>query len=264
MRHASSTAERPAFMQQQYAFAARIRDPRHAPAPADVPARRMALYEELFYNNINEALTNAFPVLRKLHTDVQWHTLVRDYFTTHRARTPLFHQMAREFIDYLQHERGSVAGDRPFMLELAHYEWVELELLGAEDELPPCNDSGDLLDNIPLLSPLTRLLSYHYPVHRIGPDYIPQHAAATPTHLLVWRDRQDEIGFMTLNPVTARLLQHLSGPPQASGRELLEQIAAELHHPNPQTVIEGGRAILEELRQRDILLGTHHAAGERE
>lgn len=263
MRHASGTAEMPAFMQQQYAFAARIRDPRHAPAPADVPARRMALYEELFYNNVNEALANAFPVLRKLHADKQWHQLVRDYFTTHRARTPLFHQMAREFIDYLQHERGSVAGDLPFMLELAHYEWIELKLLSTEDELPPCDGSGDLLDNTPLLSPLTRLLSYSYPVHRIGPDHIPQQAAATPTHLLVWRDRQDEVGFMELNPVAARLLQRLSGQPQASGRKLLEQIAAELHHPNPQTVVEGGRAILEELEQRDIILGTQDARGEK-
>lgn len=256
MHHASSTAELPAFMQQQYAFAARIRDPLHAPAPADVPARRMALYEELFYNNINEALANAFPVLRKLHDDAQWHALVRDYFSTHRARTPLFHQLAQEFLDYLQHERSSVAGDYPFLLELAHYEWVELELLSAEDSLPPCNPDGNLLDNIPLLSPLTRLLSYHYALHKIGPDHIPLQADDTPTHLLVNRDSQDRVGFMELNPVTARLLQLISEQPDMNGKQLLQQIAVELQHPNPQTVIDGGGAILRNLKQRDIILGT--------
>jgi hypothetical protein len=32
----------------QYAFAAHIRDPARAPAPADIAPRRMAVYTELF------------------------------------------------------------------------------------------------------------------------------------------------------------------------------------------------------------------------
>lgn len=251
----------PRFMQQQYAFAARIRDPDHAPAPADVAERRMTTYAELFYNNINDALSNAFPVLRRIHEDEAWHALVRDYFASHRARTPLFHEMPREFLHYLEHERGNREGDYPFLLELAHYEWIELELLTAGDALPPHRGDGDLLQDSPLLSPLCRLLSYRYAVHKIGPKHIPQQAGSEPTLLLVYRDLNDEIGFIELNPVTARLLQRLQEEPQYNGRQLLEQIAAELNHPNPHIVIEGGRAILDNLRQRDIILGTHPVGG---
>jgi hypothetical protein len=256
MYRASSTAEQPAFMQRQYEFAARIREPQHAPAPADVAPRRMALYEELFYNNIHECLSNAFPVLRALHSDDDWHLLVRDYFVSHRARTPLFYQMPREFLYYLQHERGAGEGDYPFTLELAHYEWIELELLTAEETPPHYHAGGDLLGSAPVLSPLTRLLNYRYAVHQIGPDNIPLHPGEHDTHLLVYRDLQDKVGFIELNMVSARLLQHISEQPQASGRQLLEQIATELNHPNPQTVITGGSEILRDLQQREIILGT--------
>jgi hypothetical protein len=256
MHRASSTAEQPAFMQRQYAFAARIRDPQHATAPADVAPQRMALYEELFYNNIHECLSNAFPVLRSLHRDDDWQSLVRDYFISHRAQTPLFYQMPREFLHYLEHERSTQKHDHPFMLELAHYEWIELELLTAEESLPHYHAEGDLLGSAPVLSPLTRLLNYRYAVHQIGPDNIPLHPGDAVTHLLVYRDLQDKVGFIELNPVSARLLQLISEQPQACGRQLLEQIAIELQHPNPQTVITGGSEILRDLQQREIILGT--------
>jgi hypothetical protein len=250
------TSAQPAFMQRQYAFAARIRDPQNAPAPADIDSRRMDVYEELFYNNIQEFLTNAFPVLRKLHDDEKWHAIVRDYFATHRAHTPLFHEMPREFLHYLQDERGEREGDYPFMLQLAHYEWIELELLTAEDNISNCDSEGDLLNGSLVLSPLTRILSYHYAVQKIGPDHIPQQPDETSTHLLVYRDLKDAIGFIELNPVTARLLQLISEHSAQNGQQLLEQIAAELQHPNPQTVIDGGHEILRDLKQRDIILGT--------
>jgi hypothetical protein len=36
----------------------------------------------------------------------------------------------------------------------------------------------------------------------------------------------------------------------------LSRIADELQHPQPQQVVEGGLAILQQLRQLDIILGT--------
>ncbi len=256
MPYAHNTSDRPAFVQHQYAFAARIRDPQNAPSPAGVDPQRMRVYEELFYNNIEAFLANAFPVLRTLYDDTSWHALVRGYFSSHRAQTPLFHEMPQEFLHYLQHERGAHEGNYPFMLQLAHYEWVELELLTAEDVITNVDSGGDLLAATPRLSPLTRLLSYDYAVQKIGPGHIPQQAEHEPTLLLVYRDLKDEVGFIELNPVSARLLQLIDEQPKKNGRQLLEQIAGELKHPNLQTVIDGGLEIMLDLRQRDVILGT--------
>ena len=117
------TADRRNFTAVQYAFARHIRDPENAAAPADVEARRMAIYCDLFYNNVESFIANSFPVLRRITPDDRWHAMLRDYFSRHRARTPLFPKMPQEFLHYLEHERDT-EGDPQFLLELAHYEWM--------------------------------------------------------------------------------------------------------------------------------------------
>jgi hypothetical protein len=49
-------AKVPEFQQKQYAFAAHIRDPEQNPAPAGVEDRRMAIYRELFFNNLHNLI----------------------------------------------------------------------------------------------------------------------------------------------------------------------------------------------------------------
>jgi uncharacterized protein len=194
-------------------------------------------------------------VLRRILPDPAWHELVRDFFARHRAYTPLFHEIPQELLRYLADERAVQPSDPPFLLELAHYEWAELALSIAEEELDweDVDPEGDLLAGTPALSPLAWSLAYRFPVHRIGPDYQP---GEQPTYLVVYRDRHDEVGFLEINAVTARLLEHVQDQPTAPGRVHLERIAGELQHPQPERVVEGGRQILEGLRQRDIVLGT--------
>jgi hypothetical protein len=172
---------------QQSRFAAHIRNPDKSAAPADVEDRRMAIYRDLFFNNIRKFLSTNFPVLRQLYSDGDWDILVRDFFTEHRCRTPLFPELPREFLQYLQEVRQTREGDPPFMLELAHYEWAELALSLDQHEFSnvAADPEGDLLDGIPVLSPLAWPLSYRFPVHRIRPDYQPAEAPAKATHLLV-------------------------------------------------------------------------------
>jgi hypothetical protein len=108
-----------------------------------------------------------------------------------------------------------------------------------------------------VLSPLAWPLAYRFPVHRLSPDYTPGTAPETPTFLVVYRDRGDRVGFLEINPVTARLLERLAAPDaEATGRVLLTRIATELGHPDPRVVIDGGADILEALRRRDVILGT--------
>lgn len=249
----------PAFQTKQYEFAAHIRNPGMNPPPADVEDRRMAIYRELFYNNIENFLCSGFPVLRTLYSDTGWHRMARDFFASHRCKTPLFSEISGEFLAYLQQERKPHPEDPPFLTELAHYEWVELALSVAEQE-PQCETidaEGDLLAGRPALSPLAWLLSYQYPVHRISTESIPEAPGEQPTYLMVYRDLQDRVGFMELNPVTARLVALIEENSGETGRQLLENIARELEHPNPEAVIQGGRQTLLQLRGADIVLGTH-------
>jgi hypothetical protein len=57
-------AKLPEFQKKQFAFAAHIRDPEHNPAPGGVEDRRMAIYRELFFNNLHNLIGTTFPVIR--------------------------------------------------------------------------------------------------------------------------------------------------------------------------------------------------------
>lgn len=248
----------PEFIRRQYEFAAHIRDPENNPAPDDVDGRRMAVYCELFYNNVEGLLCKTFPVLRKLHDDMAWHTLVRDYFARHRARNPLFLEIPREFLSWLEHEYTGAPGKWPFLYELAHYEWVELALSISEETLEQdgVDPEGNLLAGIPVLSPLAWQLVYRFPVHQISPDCMPATPGEQPTYLVAYRDATDETGFLEINAVTKRLLELIAEDTGSTGEALLLRIAGELSHPQPETVINGGADILKKLRGKDILLGT--------
>ena len=202
-------------------------------------------------------LSSAFPVLRRITPDTRWRAMARDFFARHESHQPLFHKIAEEFLKYLEHERGRVKGDPPFLRELAHYEWVELALAVAQ--APPfealADPDGDLMEQVPVVSPLAWALSYEFPVHRIGPDSIPRRPGDQPAHLVVYRNRDDEVKFMEINAVTARLLQ-LMAARRATGRQLLARLARELKHPQPGVVLAEGAGILSGLRERDIIIGT--------
>lgn len=241
------------FQDTQYQFAAHIRDPAHQAAPDHIEDRRMAIYRDLFFNNINGTLENAFPVIRSLFTEDNWLAMVRDFMIRHQSKSPLFIEIAREFMAYLDNERDSV-DDPPFLSELAHYEWVELALSIAEPEfrLTPLEADQDSLALEYTQSPLAWLLVYQYPVHKISPDNPPQQPSETPNCLLVQRNEDEQIKFIELNPVSARLLELLSQG--QTGYQAVEEIATAMQHPDPQVVENGARQMVADWLAKGILL----------
>lgn len=195
----------------QRALAARIRQPAQQPLLDGITAERMAVYETLFFNNIEGFISGAFPVLRRLFEASRWQRLVRSFIATHQARTPFFLQISQEFLAWLQQGYVAEVGDPPFMLELAHYEWVELALDVSDAQVPAQG-----------WSPLAWPLAYQWPVQRIGVDYQPLTPPAEPTCLLVWRDAQDKVRFMQLSPFAYQLAARLQAG-EAAEPALLEQ-----------------------------------------
>ncbi len=250
--------------EQQRAFAAYIRDPGAHPAPPDIEARRMAIYRRLFFNSTVKFLDNCFRVIRRILPKAHWQAITEDFFAHHRCRSPIFADIPREFVDYLRTERTPAPEDPPFLAELAHYEWVELALTLAED--PPADEAldsaGDLLGGVPVWSSTAWPLFYNWPVHRIGPDFKPGPGDTEPTFLVVWRDRRDQVRFMTLTTATARLVELINENRNQSGDALLQVLSKEAGHPDPDAFRRFGRDILEKFRANDMVLGARPIARE--
>lgn len=251
------------FRDKQYAFAAHIRDPANAPAPEGIEERRMAVYRSLFFNNLFSLLATFFPVLRKIHTKAQWQHFVRGFLRCHQAETPYFLQLPEEFLAYLQTEYEPTDGDYPFLTELAHYEYAELALSVSDEEndFSGIDPDGDLLAGIPVKSALAWSFAYRFPVHRISPEFLPEDPEAEPVYLAVYRDREDDVGFLELNAVTAALLEAIeNNEADLTGEALLRDLAGRINYADADALVRHGAAALYEMRQLDILTGTRSAA----
>lgn len=238
----------------QRRFAAHLRDPSHAPAPEGIAERRMQIYRELYFNNIQGLLAANFPIIARTLGEQRWLELVRGFCREHRAHTPLFPEIGQEFIAYLDAAAGD--DDVPWLLELAHYEWIELALKISDEPVPVHDPRGNLLDAIPVLSPGCRALAYQWPVHRIGPDHQPRQPPIHPTLLLARRDRNGGVTFSELSPLLYRLLERLEQYPAQSGRTQLQELATEAGVPCYSSFLESGLAMLRRLQEIGCLPGT--------
>ena len=247
----------PEFQRFQLEFTSHIRDPRAYPCPGGVESHRMEVYARLVYSNVESFLLPSFPVVRHVLGAHRWAELVRNFLATHRSASPFFRQIPDEFIQFLQTQDAIPQTYPPFLLELAHYEWVEL-VLSVSNRAPDwaaIAPGGSLLLNRPALNPVLANLSYRWPVHRIGP---PADIEPAETYLLVFRDRSGDVQFTEINAYTSRLVNLLQSG-EYSGQAALEIVAAESRHPMPEVVIKAGLEAMRDLQTRGVLLGVVQA-----
>ena len=250
----------------QGALGRHVRDPRRAPRPDGVTARRMGIYSELVFNNLEGLLRPCFPVTRAV-LGPRWSRLVRQFCREGRCETPLFREVPGEFVQWLMATPDTDVPVPPWLRALAHYEWAELavELMPRDDGLqwvaspqPPAESDAPEAwhDQIPALNPAHMSLQYPWPVHRIGPAFRPR--KPLPTFVLVHRDRADEVCFTVLNAVSSRLLHHASSGVM-SAREACEAVAAELGQAGAAPLIDQGLAQLRQWRAQDVIVENAHA-----
>ncbi|QDF75072.1 MULTISPECIES: HvfC family RiPP maturation protein [Shewanella] len=242
------------FTRIQESFIDYIKQPTSS-LPPGTDARRMGIYRELFFNNIKGFVTNGFPVLSSLYDEEDWRELVQQFFVRHDCQTPIFIEIAQEFLLFLQDEYQPGDQDPPFMLELAHYEWLELVVATAPDDLTRQSLSAEQLSTSPLgLSLSARVAQYHFEVQRISPEYQPTAPSEQPNFFCLYRDKQDEVSFLQLNPLTAQVLAYID---QQDGIKFdalcdwLSQLYAQM--PKAQ-IIEGCRQLLVDMAQRGIVV----------
>ncbi|MFC3032338.1 DUF2063 domain-containing protein [Pseudoalteromonas fenneropenaei] len=213
----------PDFIEVQKQFAAGIRTPSlHDEYFPELEARRLAIYQDLFFNNVSGFVSNAFPVLKSLYQAEDWQALLRDFFQQHPCHSPYFVDIAEEFLTYLTTSFSTRECDADFMLELAHYEWIELVVsVAMQDESEQSLTSTDLLDAKLYIATSARVLSYSYAVHQISTDFQPQAPSAERHYFVVYRDGEDDVQFMACNALTALLLDTLQQQPGINIAQLI-------------------------------------------
>ena len=251
----------PKYKRVQLEFTNYIRNPEQAPLPSEVDPDRVKMYAGFIFDNIEEFLAQAYPVTKKIYEEkAQWRRLVRSFISNHRAKSPYFCEIAREFLDYLEVRKDSsdAKEDVPFLQELCHYEWIELAL-EIEIESSPfdahLHNKGSFdLDASPMkCSPLAWSFMYHYPVHKICVDFQPKTPSPEPYYLVIYRNVENMVKFMQLNALGARAL-HLLREKSYTGSNLLTQLINELSFKDKSLFMKEGGNLLKKLVDKDIIL----------
>ncbi|WP_163937619.1 DUF2063 domain-containing protein [Paraferrimonas sp. SM1919] len=218
--------------------------------PFAIETRRLEIYQELFFNNINGFVAQAFPVLKSLVDPKVWQSLVREFFIHHPCASPYFVNISEHFLEYLQTLDLQQWQLPQYSLHLAHYEWLELYLDTLDCEEP------ELLTELNNDSHMqwyqgAQLLQYPWPVHQISPQNpAPE---AQDTFLLVYRDSQDRVQFLQLSPVVAVICNQIVQKVGIKYAELYDILLSSWPQTNQSDLVNLLKNNINMLAQRGII-----------
>jgi len=238
----------------QATFAAYLRDPDNNPAPAGVEERRLAIYRRLFFGNLRNLMAKNFPVLRRMLDDAEWDRLIRELMVTHRSTTPLFPEIGSEMLEFLNASSEQWFQARPWMAELAQWEYLEtLARLHEGEVAEPEQMAAEVLKRSIELNPTLQMSRFAWPVNRISPSFVPVEPLAQPINLLVYRRHNDEVAFERINDLSLRFLQLVMARPESTGLERLTALAEEAGTDPQHLISAGGEKILRHLSEREVI-----------
>lgn len=242
-------------MQQQQALTRYLRDPEHQSPPADMNEARVNVYRDLVFNNLSQLLSGTFKVLIRIIGAQRWSLLVRGFLRDYRAQTPKFAEIAEQFLGYLATQSPVVNEDEwpAFLLELAHYEWVEMVLQQSDALALPATDPALLLERPLQISALAWPLAYVWPVHQLDSNHQPVTPPAQPTLLLVWRTADWSVKFSELSPLAWRLVQRIDEFPSLDGRQHLRDLSVEAGVTPTAAFMDSGSGLLRQFHQDGVL-----------
>jgi hypothetical protein len=236
----------------QHDFIQHIKNSEANPFAGGIEDRRLKIYRELFFNNILGFLSSGFPVLESLYDEQQWKTLARKFFIEHSCSSPYFIDISKEFVEYLSSEYQLGESDPIFMGELAHYEWLELDVsVRKSNQSATAWDGHSQIIQVQV-SDLASLVSYQYPVHQISVDFIPAQASEV-VYLVIYRDATDEVNFTLLNAVSAHLLNTIMQQGVVSVDSLSRIMIEAMPQLDVQQITESLQQVLQELLMQQIL-----------
>lgn len=241
------------YKQVQRQFMAHIRDPENN-AFSEGEDRRLAIYRELFFNNVLGFVSSGFPVLASLYTEEEWLKRVRLFFANHDCETPYFLGIAEEFLHFLAQQYTQQENDPPYILELAHYEWVELDLAVKQSN----NDYitvNQLDDNTALyLSPVAVNLTYSFPVQHISNENKDVAPVEGGNHLVVYRDDDDEILFLAVNGLTNFMIEQIKQNRAITLAQLQQNLQQSLPQFAPEVLKSGAITTLNLLGEKGVIV----------
>lgn len=227
--------------------------------PEGASAERWNVYRRMVRMRIAEQIAHAFERLRAVAGEDRFRALVERYTAECPPRSNYLRDVPGEFLQFFEAHRDALARDLslpPFALDLARYEWAELDTAYSFEEVGAAEVGALDMARVPVLSPALRLVDVAYPVHRLGSDARDSELAREPFSLCLYRDaKTHDVEVLELTPVTFAMLA-LMAERSLTLTEIVRNAADQVGVVVDAEFVEALSTLLADLIERGVLLGS--------
>jgi uncharacterized protein len=221
------------------------------------PARWRA-YRRMVRARFLETLAHGFERLKSAIGSDRFEALADRFLAEGPPRSPYLRDVPGEFLRFLADQSSRLGRELrlpPYTLDLARYEWAELEAAYAFEEVNAAAVGPFDMQGIAVLTPAHRLLELDYPVHRWDAHGHDAAMAPEPVWLCLYRDaKTHEVTALELTPVTATMLE-LMQERAKSVTEVVRNAAERRGLTVNVEFIDALSTLLADLIERGVLLG---------
>ncbi len=235
-------------------------------AGGDLDERGVRLYASLIEIGRLDLMRSIYPCIEAL-LGKKFKDLVLSYYECMPADHYNLNKSARRFSQYLQEHEPKLLERHPFIVELADFEWVELEVMEAAVDAQSAQISEPDLDDAlafasarPILADVVYLRRYHYPVMAISKklldgEKLPRRVKKEETFIAIYRDMHNhECRFLELGELSFEVLAKLKENPETNYGELIKYAVQQCSDGAEETVQEFLN-LINELKEAELIIG---------
>lgn len=241
------------------------------PESAEHDARGLKLYASLIEMGRMDLMSSIYPCIKQL-LGKKFRDLVLAYYETMPPRHYNLNQSAKDFARYIAEHEEKLIERYPFIVELAEFEWVELEVmelrtnteLRTNKELKTNKDlradsAEDFATASPKLAEVTYLRAYKYPVMSISRalldgEKLPRRVKKEATWMAIYRDMETHnCRFYELSEISFELLRAVQNNKGITYGDLIRQ-AVSLSKNNPEDTVNDFLTLVEDLKESSLLI----------
>jgi hypothetical protein len=216
---------------------------------------RLHHYRRLVSNVVSGTIAQAYPITRKVLSEEEWNYMFDSFFIEHDAQTPILWKLPYEFYLYASEKSYDEHFNKPWLIELLWFEWLEIEVhMMADENHESVQKKGDIMTDQIIINRDSRLIQLEYPVH-----LYPVHEAAHKKgnyYVFIYREiKGGTVRFLNLSVLHAWLIDRLINAARAPVVGLMPEISNMLGLKEETNIHLQLKKFLEEMLEKDVILG---------
>jgi hypothetical protein len=216
---------------------------------------RLHHYRRLVSNVVSGTIAQAYPITRKVLSEEEWNYMFDSFFIEHDAQTPILWKLPYEFYLYASEKSYDEHFNKPWLIELLWFEWLEIEVhMMADENYESVQKKGEIMTDQIIINRDSRLIQLEYPVH-----LYPVHEAAHKKgnyYVFIYREiKSGTVRFLNLSVLNAWLLDRLINASRAPVVGLMPEISSMLGLNEEANIHLQLKKFLEEMLEKDVILG---------